>query len=156
MYTYNQRSTFYTIFQNKSLKSFVHPLLSLLVLSGLGTLNKLIPLSFKEVLHLGKAQFSLEVLQYFFRDNKVASQTPRKDECFSDVCLKSLCRFGSLGPSKNTHRKSQRKGAFLVSKPVRVLMSKFLVSSCSVFSKFLVLSFVFRLKDFDTIIRLKF
>ena len=71
-------------------------MLSLLVLSGLGTLNKLIPLSFKEVLHLGKAQFSLEVLQYFFRDNKVASQTPRTDERFSDVCLKSL------GPSKNT------------------------------------------------------
>ena len=73
-------------------------MLSLLVLSGLGTLNKLIPLSFKEVLHLGKAQFSLEALQYFFRNNKVASQT--------------LCRFGSLGPSKNTPKEPKHRRVF--------------------------------------------
>ena len=40
-------------------------MLSLLVLSGVGTSNQLIPLSFPEVLHLGKAQFSLDIVLIF-------------------------------------------------------------------------------------------
>ena len=48
------------------MRSFVHFMLSSLNLSGVGTLNKLIPLSFLEVLHT------------FFKDNKVTSQTPLK------------------------------------------------------------------------------
>ena len=39
------------------MRPFEHFMLSSLVLSGFVTLNKLIPLSFLEVLHLGKAQF---------------------------------------------------------------------------------------------------
>ena len=55
------------------MRSFVQFMLPSLDLSGVETLNKLIPLSFLEVLDLGKAHFSRHY-NTFFRDNKVTNQ----------------------------------------------------------------------------------
>ena len=55
-------SSFTRYFKIISMRSFVHFMLSELLLSGVGTLNKLIPLSFLEV---GKTQFSPGIIILF-------------------------------------------------------------------------------------------
>ena len=57
------------------MRSFVHFMLSSLVLSGAGTSDKLTPLSFLDVLHLGKAQFSPGIIILF--SEKVSQTLPK-------------------------------------------------------------------------------
>ena len=84
-------SSFTRSFKLISIRTFVHFMLSSLVLSEAKTLNKLISLSFLELLHLGKAVF-FRHCNTFFRDNKVESQASLKRpmKLFSDVYLQSL------------------------------------------------------------------
>ena len=86
-------------------------MLSSLVLSGVETFNKLISLSFLELLQLRKEAFSRH-WNAFFRGNKVASQTLLKitNEALLRCLFTIFMRFVSLGSNKSTLKElKQRK-----------------------------------------------
>ena len=67
--------------------SFVHFMLLSLVLSGVGTLNKLIPLSFLEVLDLGKAQFSADIITLFLEIIKLQITDETLPRCLFTIFM---------------------------------------------------------------------
>ena len=89
------------------MRSFVRFMFSSLVLSGVGILNKIIPLSLLEVLHLGKTVFSKHY-NTFFRDNKNTNQTPLKITNETLLrCSFTICNAGSeVWALVKPHRKS--------------------------------------------------